>query len=49
MFNVWNRSNYGTKYGPDPSSRYGTGVWNGGMEQGYGTGVVLDLAPGLIS
>ena len=29
---VWNRGTeqrYGTRYGTDPSSRYGTGVWNG--------------------
>ena len=45
MFNVWNRSNYGTKVWAGSFKQ----VWNGGMEQGYGTGVVLDLAPGLIS
>jgi len=41
------------RYGTDPSNRYGTGgmergAWNGGMERGYGTGVVLDLVPDLI-
>ena len=36
------------RYGTDPSRRYGTGVWNGGMGRGYGTGVVPELVPDLL-
>ena len=32
------------RYGTDPSRRYGTGVWNGGME----LGVVPELVPDLL-
>ena len=31
-YNVWIRG-MEQRYGTDPSRRYGTGVWNGGMEQ----------------
>jgi len=34
------------RYRTDPSNRYGTGVWNGGMERGYGTGVWNGRGPG---
>ena len=37
------------RYGTDPSRRYGTGVWNGGMERGYGTGVWNGCGPGACS
>ena len=46
-YNVWIRG-MEQRYGMDTSNRYGTGVWNGGMERGYGTGVVPELGPDLL-
>ena len=33
------------RYGTDPMERI---LWNGGMERGYGTGVVPELVPDLL-